>query len=109
MSGVSIPRLREPEARILVLRILAMFASGQAETAQVKEMVPLFREFGPPDLRPSDKYKNEYMWQQIVGNVLSERGTGISIFDEGWAVRLAKEKSIRITDAGRAHLKKIGY
>jgi hypothetical protein len=109
MGGVSIPKLREPEARILVLRILASFPSGQAETAQVKKMVPRFRELGPPDFRPSDTRRNEWMWQQIVGNVVSERGTGISIFDEGWAVRLVKEKSIRITDAGRAHLKKIGY
>ncbi len=109
MSGVLIPKLREPEARILVLRILATFPDGQAETAQVKELVPQFRKLGPLDLKPSKTRKNECMWQQIVGNVVSHKGAGVSIFNEGWAVRLPKLKSIQITDAGKAHLKKIGY
>jgi hypothetical protein len=109
MSVAPIPKLREPEARILVLRILATFPNGQAETAQVKQLAPDFRPMGPADLKPSKTRKHECMWQQIVGNVVVHRGTGISIFNEGWAVRLQKEKSIRITDAGRAYLKKLGY
>ena len=109
MSDILVPKLREPEARILALRIAATFPNRQAETAQIKELVPQYRELGPADLKPSNVRPNECMWQQIVGNVVSHDKTRVSIFKQGWAVRLVKEKSIRVTDAGMVHLKKLGY
>ena len=109
MAGVSIPKLREPEARILALRIAASYPSREALTSQIKDDLPKYRALGPADLKASTKRPNECMWQQIVGNVVSHNKTNTSIFNQGWAVRLTKVKGIRVTPAGLAHLKKLGY
>jgi hypothetical protein len=109
MAGLSILKLREPEARILALRIAASFPGHQAETAQIKDEVPKYRKLGPADLKPSTTRKNECMWQQIVGNVVSHDKSNTSIFKQGYAIRLIKLKSIRVTDKGIAYLKKLGW
>jgi hypothetical protein len=101
MAGLSIPKLREPEARILALRIAATFPNYQAETAQIKELAPNFRKMGPADLKPSATRKHECMWQQIIGNVVSHGDkSSTSIFNQGYATRLKAVKSIRVTDKG---------
>lgn len=109
MAGLTILKLREPEARILALRIAAKYPNNEAETSQVKEGVPALRALGPADLKPSTKRKGECMWQQIVGNVVSHEKTATSIFNRGWAVRLKSKKGIRVTPEGLAHLKSLGY
>jgi hypothetical protein len=103
------PKLREPEARILALRIAATFPRHEAETSQIKDAVPGLRKLGPADLKPSTKRKNECMWQQIVGNVVSHEKTSTSIFNQGYAARLSHVKGIRVTPEGLAYLKKLGY
>lgn|SRR6185437_15618494 len=102
-------KLREPEARILALRIAASFPNHEAETAQVKDLVPQYRELAPADLLPSMKRKNECMWQQIVGNVVSHEKTTTSIFNKGYAVRVKQKKAIRVTEKGLNYLKSLGY
>jgi len=109
MAGLSIQKLREPEARILALRIAVTYPNYTAETAQVKDDVPKYRKLGPADLKPSTTRKGECMWQQIVGNVVSHEKTSRSIFNMGYADRLVKQKSIRVTEKGIAYLKKLGW
>jgi hypothetical protein len=109
VAGLTILKLREPEARILALRIAVTFPNFQAETAQIKEAVPKYRQLGPADLLPSKTRKNECMWQQIVGNVVSHDRTSVSIFRQGYADRLASIKSIRVTPKGIDYLKKLGW
>jgi len=110
MEGLFISKLREPEARILALRIAATYPNHQAETAQIKEDTPKYRKMGPADLKPSKTRKHECMWQQIIGNVISHGDkSSTSIFKKGYAVRLVALKSIRVTDAGIAYLKKLGW
>ena len=107
MADQKIGKLREPEARILALQIAATFPNHQASIARIKREVPNFRELGEADLKPSNTRPNECMWQQIVGNVVSHRGTGRSIFNLGWAVRIESRKAIRVTEKGLAHLESL--
>jgi hypothetical protein len=109
MAGLSISKLREPEARILALRIAVTFPNYQAETAQIKDKVSNYRKLGPADMQPSKTRKNECMWQQIVGNVISHDKSAVSIFNQGYAVRLVSLKSIRVTQKGIDYLKKLGW
>ena len=109
MADQKVGKLREPEARILALRIAATFPNHQASIARIKKEVPNFRELSEADLKPSRTRRNERMWQQIVGNVVSHQGAGTSIFNWGWAVRIESRKSIRVTEKGLAHLKKLGF
>ena len=109
MANERLGKLREPEARILALRIAAAFPKHQASTAQIKKHVPNLRELGEADLKQSRPRPNECMWQQIVGNVVSHDKAGTSIFNQGWAVRMESRNSIRVTEKGLARLKKLGF
>jgi len=96
------PKLREPEARILALRIAAKFPNHEATTAEIKDAVPEYREFSDADLLPSKSRKGECMWQQIMGNVVSHKNTSVSIFNKGYAERT--HDGIRVTEKGIAML-----
>ena len=109
MANEKVGKLREPEARILALRIAATFRDHYASMAQIKREVPNFRELSDADLKPSPTRPNECMWQQIIGNVVCHKGTGVSIFNRGWANRIESRKSIRVTEKGLAHLKGLGF
>lgn len=99
-------KLREPEARLLALRIAATFPNHEATTTQIKELLPDYRELTPADLIPSQKRDGECMWQQIVGNVISHKTSSTSLFSQGLAVRT--QDGIRVTDKGVTLLKTKG-
>ena len=109
MANEKVGKLREPEARILALRIAATFPKHQASMARIKKEVPKLRELSKADLKQSRTRRNERMWQQIVGNVVSHDTAGTSIFNQGWAVRIESRNSIRVTEKGLARLKKLGF
>jgi len=109
MANEKVGKLREPEARILALQIAATFPNHYASMAQIKRAVPDFRELSDADLKSSPIRRNECMWQQIIGNVVSHDTAGTSIFNHGWAVRIESRNSIRVTEKGLAHLKKLGF
>jgi hypothetical protein len=100
-------RLREPEARILVLRIAAARPNREAETTTIKKHVPEYVRLPPEDLKPSKARHAEQIWQQIVGNVISRKNGATSIFSMGYAERLPN--GIRVTDAGVAYLATLGF
>jgi hypothetical protein len=91
-------RLREPEARVLALKIASGEPNREASTSLIKERIPEYRDLSPTDLEPSPTRTNERRWQQVVGNVISHRESGTSIFHKGYAVRT--EDGIRLTDSG---------
>ena len=103
MAGSKPSRLREPEARLLWLRIAASLPNREATTTQVKDRVPDYRELTPADLAQSPTRKNEKVWQQIVGNIISHKPTGTSLFTRGLAVRI--KDGIRVTEKGLEYLK----
>lgn len=100
-------RLREPEARILALRIAADQPGREASMAYIKAQVPSLVTLTPLDLRPSPTRPAEERWQQITGNVVSHQKSKSSLFSKGYAERTAD--GIRVTDAGVAYLKKLGF
>ena len=100
-------KLREPDARVLALRIAATFPGRTASTAQIKKLVPKYVTLTNADLTPSESRANEEKWQQIVGNVISHKETSTSIFSRGHAERTTD--GIRVTDEGVAYLKRQGY
>lgn len=108
MTKQMVGKLREREARILVLRIAATFPNHQATIARIKKEVPSYRDLSDADLKPSPTRPNEQMWQQIVGNVVSHESASTSIFSRGWAIRIASRNSIRVTEKGIAYLKSLG-
>lgn len=91
-------KLREPEARLLALQIAASFPGHKASTATIKKEVPKYREFSKADLLPSKTRKNETMWEQIIGNVVSHQENSTSIFVRGLAIRT--KDGIQVTEKG---------
>ncbi len=100
-------RLREPEARILTLKIASSQPRGRASTTYIKEHIPLFIPLTRQDLQRSSTRKNEQMWQQVAGNVISHKSQSTSIFSLGYALRT--EDGIRITDSGKSLLDDLGF
>lgn len=103
MCAKKVDRLREPEARILVLKIAADFPGHEATVSEIKESVPKYRKLTPGDLVRSKTRPNECMWQQIVGNTVSHKKSSNSIFSKGFATRTRNR--IRVTAKGLEFLK----
>lgn len=102
-------RLREPEARILALRIAAGCTGREAPTSFIKDQVPKYIELTAIDLEPSPTRGNEQKWQQVVGNIVSHEDRSTSIFTNGYAVRVESIDGIRVTDKGMEYLKTLGF
>jgi hypothetical protein len=100
-------RLREPEARILALRIAASRPRREAATAYFH--VTDYIELTPIDLEPAPTRHNEQKWRQIVGNIVSHKQASTSIFNMGYAVRMPDIDGIRVTDKGVEYLQELGY
>jgi hypothetical protein len=100
-------RLREPEARILALRIAASRPNREATTSYIKDHIQDYIELTAIDLKPSLTRHQEERWQQIVGNVISHINTTTSIFNRGFAERT--DDGIRVTDLGMKYLAKLGF
>ncbi len=99
-------KLRETEARKLALQIASTFPNHRASTAEIKKLVPKYRELSAADLSPSLTRENETMWEQIIGNVVSHKKSSVSIFNRGFATRTAD--GIEVTPKGIAYLKSEG-
>ncbi|WP_431283214.1 hypothetical protein ACQW02_28080 [Humitalea sp. 24SJ18S-53] len=100
-------RLRESEARILALKIAAQQPSRTASTRFIKSEVPKYTELSEDDRRPSSSRRNEALWQQIVGNVMSHKTTPAGPFELGYATRTSD--GLSVTDKGMAYLNSMGF
>jgi hypothetical protein len=92
--------------RIAALQVAASKLHGKATTTELKNEVHQYVALTTEDLRPSKTRANEAMYQQIVGNIVSHRGSRNNILAKGWAIYTGD--GIQITDAGRQHLKTLG-
>lgn len=100
-------RLREPEARVLTLKIAAQCEGHEATMSFIKSQVPKYVELSPIDLEPSPSRAGERKWQQIVGNVVSHEKSVTSIFSRKLAVRHGDY--IRVTKRGLDYLNNVGF
>ena len=100
-------RIREPEARLLALKIAAQRPNRTASTQFIKKEMPKYTELSEIDLRPSLSRGNEVLWQQIVGNVISHQETPAGPFKKGYATRTSN--GLSVTAKGMAYLNSIGF
>jgi hypothetical protein len=100
-------RFREPEARILALKIAAQRPNQRASTTYLKSQVPKYIDLSHEDLAPSPSRPNERVWQQVMGNVVSHHKTRSGPFLQGYAVRT--DDGLRVTKKGVDYLKSMGY
>lgn len=100
-------RLREAEARILALKIASLRPDRTASTEEIKKEVPSYTELSPRDLVQSTTRPREKMWQQIVGNVISHKGSSSGLFLNGYARRTPN--GLSVTDKGMDYLKGMGF
>ncbi len=100
-------RLREVEARILALKIAATYPNYTATTEQIKKRVPEFIELSKKDLEKSKSRSREQLWQQIVGNVISHKGSSKGLFVRGLATRT--KNGLSLTEKGLTYLKSLGF
>jgi hypothetical protein len=100
-------RLREPEARILALKVAALMPGHTATTEQlIERAVDLFTP-SPLDLQLSRTRKRQPQWHQIIRNVISHRDIPIGPFSQGLAVRTSN--GLSVTDAGMQYLRGLGF
>jgi hypothetical protein len=99
-------RTSEDAMRIAALRVAGSRPNGKATTSELKNEVIQYLTLSQEDLLPSKTRPNEAMYQQIVGNIVSHRGSRNNIFVKGWA--LYTGDGIQITDAGRQYLRTLG-
>jgi hypothetical protein len=107
MPGRKDDRTSEPEISVAVLRICADTPDGRATTAWLKKQIPDYINLTAEDRAQSPTRPNEEVWEQIVRNIVSHRKTQGNIIAEGYAEHLPGK--IAITQAGRTHLKHMGY
>jgi hypothetical protein len=100
-------RLREPEARLLALKIAARSPGHTATTEHIKQEVPRYYPLSDIDRQQSPSRHREARWQQIVGNVISHHSSISSLFANGLATRTRDGMSV--TNHGLDYLNNIGF
>lgn len=100
-------RLREPEARLLVLKIAALMPNQSASTQQLINETPNLISLSEIDLMPSQTRPLQPRWHQIIRNVISHRDSPHGPFVRGYATRTPD--GLVVTEAGIDHLRSIGY
>ena len=100
-------RIREPEARILALKIAALQPNRTATTELIKNSIPNFVELSDEDKKPMVKRGGEPRWRQIVGNIVSHQDSPNGPFVKGLARRT--RNGLTVTNAGMDYLNSIGF
>ncbi|HTW70906.1 MAG TPA: hypothetical protein VME47_13535 [Acetobacteraceae bacterium] len=100
-------RLREHEARIIVLKIAAQQPGRSASTSLLKREVPKYIELSAKDRVRSQSRPREFLWQQVVGNVVSHQKSSEGPFAKGLAVRTAD--GLKVTKEGLDYLNDMGF
>lgn len=100
-------RLREPEARLIALKIAASYPGRRASMEQIKGKFTSYYELTTIDERLSVTRRGEKIWQQIVRNIVSHADSSSSIFSRGWAT--IDSGFITVSDLGYDYLKSIGF
>lgn len=101
-------RLREKEARIIILKIAASQPKRAVTITKLREEVPKYFDLSEVDRRGSPSRKNEVLWQIVVRNTMSSHTTGSrTIFAQGWAVKVPG--GLKVTQSGINYLNSIGF
>lgn len=101
-------RKDESEIALGVMRIAAAQKSGVATFRRCRAELPGILNFGSADNAPSGTRNGETMWHQQVRNIRSHHSADGNFINEGLLEHVPRT-GYRITDAGRAYLKKKGF
>jgi hypothetical protein len=99
-------RTPESEMRVAALQVARSKPNGIATTTQIKGEIGNYVNLTQEDLVQSPTRRNEQMYQQIVGNIISHHDSQINIFARGLAVYTGD--GIQITQAGIDFLQRRG-
>ena len=100
-------RLREPEARLLVLKVAVVLPNRAASTDELIRGVSALIVPSELDLQPSRTRQRQPQWHQIIRNVISHGNSPNGPFALGLAQRT--RDGLEVTDKGLAHLRSLGY
>jgi len=101
-------RLRESEARILILKIAASQPGRAASSDKLRQEIPKIFDLSPVDKKMSPSRKREMLWQIVVRNTMSSHTTGTrTIFAQGWARKIPN--GLKVTKSGLDYLNSIGF
>jgi len=101
-------RLREREARVLVLKIAASQPKRSVTIKKLREEIPRYFDLSPADKARSPSRKNEELWQIVIRNTISSHQTGTrTIFAQGWAKKVPS--GLKVTRRGMDYLSSIGF
>jgi hypothetical protein len=101
-------RLREREARVLILKIAASQPGRSATIDKLREEIPKYFDLSAADKLRSSSRKNEAVWQIIVRNTMSSHRKGEqSIFGQGLAEKTPG--GLKVTSLGMDYLNSIGF
>ena len=101
-------RLREQEARVLILKIAASQPERSATISKLREEIPRYFDLTPADKTRSPSRRNEALWQIVVRNTMSSHQTGTrTIFAQGWATKI--RGGLKVTRRGMDYLNSIGF
>jgi hypothetical protein len=98
-------RVTETHVANASLKYRATLPSGTATISKIKQELPTYIDLSEADRAISDTRPNEQVWEQLLRNIVSHRGSnGNFIFD---GLLEYEPRRLRITDAGRSHLQKM--
>ncbi len=94
-------RIQQGDIAVLALELAAARANGKISTAALKAfMIDKFKPTAGDAVPTANGHTP--LFDQIIGNLVCNRGTPTSMFSMGYATYTGDE--IEITDAGRAFL-----
>lgn len=101
-------RLKEREARIIILKIAASQPSRSASIETLREEIPKYFDLSPADMARSESRKSERLWHIVIRNTMSSHRTGKqTIFAQGFAEKIPG--GLRVTRRGMDYLNSIGF
>ena len=100
-------RLREPEARIIALKVAGMSPNRTATTEQLIDGAANLFTPSALDLAQSRTRERQPQWHQIIRNVISHRTTPNGPFALGYAVRTGD--GLTVTEEGMTFLAELGF
>lgn len=98
----------ESNVAVAVMRIADAQTSGLATFSKSRKDVPGLVQLSAADLAPSQTRRGEPMWHQIVRNIKCHDIAGTNYIQQGYLVHVPRT-GYRITPAGKAHLRQLGY
>lgn len=100
-------RLREVEARTIMLKIAATKPSRCVLMRDIRAALPRYFDLTAEDLKISKTRKGEPLWHQIVRNVVSHQKSPTGPFVRGLAT--IEGSKFSVTNGGLTYLKSIGF